>query len=150
MLANLYLEKSRGWNFTAIEPVTYDSKNRWLALPLPQNSAVVDFLYHPAAKFWADHHSTTFLTAEARADFERRKGPWLIYDAQSRSCASLLWRTIGPDLNSDPRLAEMVQWADKIDSADYESVEEALNGVAPALVLSRSLLIDGDADTANS
>jgi nanoRNase/pAp phosphatase (c-di-AMP/oligoRNAs hydrolase) len=36
----------------------------------------------------------------------------------------------------------MVYWAEKIDSASYASVEEAILGDAPALIISRSLLAE--------
>jgi hypothetical protein len=36
----------------------------------------------------------------------------------------------------------MVRWAEKIDSASYSSVEEAILGDAPALRISRSLLLE--------
>lgn len=144
VLAVRFLEKSRGWRFKTIEPVNYHLKKQWLETPLPKRSAVVDFLYHPRAEFWADHHPTTFLTEQVKADFEGRRGPGRIYDRQSGSCASLLWREMGDSLSPDPRLEEMVCWAEKIDSAAYESVQEALSEAHPALVLSRSLSIDAD------
>jgi hypothetical protein len=144
VVAILFLEKSRGWKFKTIEPVNYGLKKTWLDTSLPQRSAVVDFLYHPQAEFWADHHPTTFLTDEVKVDFEQRKGPCHIYDKQSGSCASLLWRNMGESFHADRRLEEMVRWAEKIDSAAYDSVEEALSSAHPALILSKSLAIDAD------
>jgi len=143
VLAILFLEKSRRWNFKRIEPVNYGLKKTWLDTSLPERSAVVDFLYHPHAEFWADHHPTTFLTEQVKADFEQRRGACRIYDKQSGSCASLLWRNI-ESFRGDRRLEEMVHWAEKIDSADYDSVEEVLFSAHPALILSRSLAIDAD------
>jgi hypothetical protein len=56
----------------------------------------------------------------------------------------LLWKTIGSALQPDPRLEEMVRWAEKIDSAGYDSVEEAFSNAHPALVVYRSLTIEAD------
>lgn len=142
VLAILFLEKARGWKFETIEPVNYGLKKTWLDTSLPKRSAVVDFLYHPQAEFWADHHPTTFLTDRVRADFEQRKGSFRIYDKQSGSCASLLWLNMGKSLGDDQRLKEMVHWAEKIDSAAYNSVEEAFSSDHPALILNKSLAID--------
>lgn len=145
MLATLYLEKTRGWKFRRIQPVNYHMQKEWLDTVLPRRSAVVDFLYHPQAEFWADHHPTTFLTEELRADYESGgNSAARFYDRQSGSCASLLWRKIGDALRPDSRLEEMVRWAEKIDSAGYESVEEAFSNSHPALVLYRSLAIEAD------
>ncbi len=150
VLAILFLEKTRGWRFKTLEPVNYELKDRWLATPLPGRSAVVDFLYHPQAGFWADHHSTTFLTDEAKADFEERQGPSRIYDRQSGSCASLLWReVVGLALHGASRLEEMVHWAEKIDSAGYDSVQEAISSEHPAMIISSSLAIAADREYCN-
>ncbi len=149
-LATLYLEKTRGWKFKTFQPVNYHQQKEWPDTRLPRHSAVVDFLYHPQAEFWADHHETSFLTDQLRADFEARrdksgfKDESRFYDKQSGSCASLLWREIGGTLGPDTRLEEMVRWAEKIDSAAYDSVEEAFSSSHPALVLSRSLATDAD------
>ena len=146
VLATLSLEESRGWNFKTIRPVNYGLQKEWLNTRLPRHSAVVDFLYHPQAEFWADHHPTSFLTKELQADFETRKDPYRIYDRLSGSCASLLWRTVGEPFHADQRLEEMVRWAEKIDSAAYDSVEEAFSMGHPALVLNKSLAVEADSE----
>src|SRR5579872_7540227 len=78
----------------------YHQQKEWPDTRLPRHSAVVDFLYHPQAEFWADHHETSFLTDQLRADFEARKDKSRskdesrfkdasrFYDKQSGSCAS--------------------------------------------------------------
>jgi hypothetical protein len=145
VLTTLFLEKSRRWKFKTIQPVNYSLQKEWLNTVLPKRSAVVDFLYHPKAEFWADHHPTTFLTEQLKTDFEQHKNSNLIYDRRSGSCAALLWRTVRTSFRDDQRLEEMVLWAEKIDSAAYESVEEAFSTGHPALVLNKSLAIDADA-----
>jgi len=144
VLTALFLEKSRGWKFKAIQPVNYSLQKGWLNTPLPQRSAVVDFLFHPQAGFWADHHPTTFLNDGGRAKFEQNPHRSWIYDRSSGSCAALLWRTVGKVFEADQRLKEMVDWAQKIDSASYDSVEEALSSNHAALVLNGSLAINAD------
>jgi hypothetical protein len=144
VLASSFLEKVHGWTVETLEPVNYDIKDQWLNKVLPEHSAVVDFLYHPQAEFWADHHSTTFLTTEAKADFERRRSPWLLYDKERGSCASLLWSHLCEHFSADTNFEEMVCWAEKIDSASYDSVEEAISSHHPAIVLTRSLAIEPD------
>jgi len=44
------------------------------------------------------------------------------------------------------RLEEMVDWADRIDTADYDDVNQALFGLHPALQISRSLGVDADSN----
>lgn len=135
-----FLESSQSCSLDQLIPVDYDARSGWLSRELLTPCAVVDFLYHPEAAFWADHHSTTFLTEEAKSDFERRRGPWFVYDDRSGSCALLLRNHLADSFDfRNPRYDEMVKWADKIDSARYASVEEAVLGDTPALRIRASL-----------
>ena len=106
---------------------------------------VVDFLYHPDAVFWADHHDTTFLSDALRADYERKRSPNLLNDPAASSCAQVLWRKVHRKLR-DTRFREMALWAERIDSARYGSVQEAVLGESPALRINLSLLEDSSAE----
>lgn len=147
VLAWDFLEVSQGWSIEDIYPVNYDIRPTWLSQELHKPAAVVDFLYHPQAEFWADHHVTTFLTEEANKHFERRKSPWLVFDKLSGSCALLLWSHFANAFSyRNPHYQKLVEWADKIDSAQYTSVDEAVFGRHPALQINLSLSVkDGTA-----
>lgn len=138
-----YLENHAGWQIEYRRPVNYDVGRTWTSLPLPERSAVVDFLYHPAAKFWADHHATTFL-AGASPD-PSAEGRQLLYDSSSASCAMLLWRRLGGELSDPTRYEEMALWGDRVDGARYDSVDDALFGCEPAYAINLSLLHEADA-----
>lgn len=140
------LLEQQGWVFEHFCPVNYEVREEWLSRPLNIPCAVVDFLYHTDADFWADHHLTAFVTEAARNDFARRSSPHFVYDSSSGSCASLIWRRFSPGFEADARHKELVVWADKIDAARYSSVEEALFGDAPALRISFSLMRRCDSD----
>jgi hypothetical protein len=142
-----FLETSEFWRFTAYHAVNYDQKGRWLRARLPERSAVVDFLYHPHAAFWADHHPTTFLNDHAFRQFESdraRADRFLLYDRKATSCAILLIDHLRAKLSEPDRFTEMAKWADKIDSANYSSVDEAVFGCAPALDINLALTIEAD------
>jgi hypothetical protein len=140
-----YLEAREDWDSLDLRPVNYDRKGKWLQTPLDEPAAIVDFLYHPDALFWADHHPTTFLTPAAQLDYERRKGDRQVFQPAARSCAVLLWthlhRAFG---HRNLHFEELVAWADKTDSANYQSVQEAIFGDAPALVIARALGAEDD------
>ena len=139
VLASEYLEKTAGWAIESFVPVNYDLRPTWASAPIHPLSAVVDFLYHPQAKFWFDHHATAFHPEQLRDDYEqRRKQDLLVLNRSARSCASVIWKQLHRELPE--RFASLVQWADKIDTADYVSVEEAIFGVSPALQINLSLL----------
>jgi len=104
----------------------------------------VDFLYHPQAEFWADHHLTTFLNEDSRKHFEGRQGPNLVYDERAGSCAGLLHEHLSRAFgHRNSRYEEMVRWAEKIDAARYDSVQEAILAPAPALQISTGLALGG-------
>jgi len=141
VLAWDFLENKLGWTRLALHSVNYDLKGGWLSSTLEKPCAIVDFLYHPEAEFWADHHLTAFLSDDARRDFERRKGQTLIYDDRVGSCATLLWRHLAQAFGyRNSRYAELVTWAEKTDAARYESVAEAIFPSAPALKISLGLV----------
>jgi hypothetical protein len=140
VLAWEFLEQHDGWNICDFHPVDYTLRDNWLSSDLKTPFAIVDFLYHPSAGFWADHHQTSMLTKAAEEDFERRRNEaCLLFDTRARSCASLLFRHLRRSLVDKPHFKEMVAWAEKIDSAAYSSVEEAILGDAAALRISRTL-----------
>src|SRR5215467_2006122 len=106
-LAWEFLEQQTGWSINELCPVNYAVRDKWLASELKGPCAIVDFLYHPSADFWADHHATSMLTKEAKADYQRRKASFpLFFDEQAESCASLLFRHLGQALASRPHFMD--------------------------------------------
>jgi hypothetical protein len=141
VLAAQYLKQKRGWELDEVVPVDYSERTSWVSRSLRKPAAVVDFLYHPDADFWSDHHETSFLTPELRAQFKKRRSGELFFDARALSCASVIWRNTYQSIRL-PRFREMVHWANRIDGAKYQSVEEAVLGDAPALRINFSFLRD--------
>jgi hypothetical protein len=148
VLASDFLETREDWKIRHFIGVGYESKDAWLSPTLAPRSAVVDFLYHPQAAFWADHHGTTFLTKAVRHDFEqnrRKTERRLIYNDQYTSCAKLLWDTLSQSFGYRNELySELVVWADKIDGAKYASVHEAILGDSAALRVKATLSFSSD------
>ena len=144
VLTQDFLELAQGSKVEGLIPVNYDLKNSWLSTPLTSPSAVVDFLYHPRAEFWADHHLTTFLTSEAELHFKNRKGgPYVFYEDTAGSCAGLLWRQLLDRFSYRNDFYEpLIHWAEKIDAARYDSVEEAVLGDNSALRIRSSLTFE--------
>src|SRR4051812_19537671 len=109
VLTSAYLEERKSYRQLQLHSVNYDLRERWLASELIRPCAVVDFLYHPAAQLWADHHATAFLNDETRNDYERRRGPDVVYDSNKSSCALLIWETWGKQLTTCPsHYAELI------------------------------------------
>lgn len=148
VLAWDFLETERGWDIRNLRSINYDARSSWLASNVNESCAVLDFLYHPSAGFWADHHPTTFISPETEECYNARvvrDSSSVVYNPRYGSTASLLWDRFESFFATRDRLREMMHWADKIDSARYESVEEAIFGEAPALRINYSLML-GDTD----
>src|ERR1051326_2463945 len=133
VIASDYLRNHQGWPELELQHVNYDIRAQWLEQRFEGDVAIVDFLFHPDASFWADHHPTTFLRPELRDQALASDRPFL-YDNTAGSCAGLLWRR----LPQNDRFRELVVWAEKIDAARYESVEEALGSEYPAIQITPS------------
>jgi hypothetical protein len=141
-IASDYLEQVKGFPQAQLHSVNYHLREEWLGRELLRPAAVVDFLYHPATEFWADHHPTTFLTDEVERDYEKRRGPDIFYDKAASSCAVLIWKHWGRMLpRPAPHYEELVEWTDRIDSARYKNVEETVAFDSPALQISLALMM---------
>jgi len=139
-LAAHVLMHAQGWRIRTIEPVDYSVAKSWLARKLPEKSAVVDFLYHPDAEFWADHHETSFLNRDDRSAYTvgQADGFTRLYDPTAVSCAGLIFSKYTYVLAADV-FRDMAAWADKIDGARYATVEEAVLGSGAATDINLSL-----------
>ncbi|MGB0685342.1 MAG: hypothetical protein ACPGQD_04035, partial [Planctomycetota bacterium] len=119
--------------------VNFDRTLHWEEFALGQDFAVVDFHFHQRAKYWFDHHPTTFLTPEDEAAFAPSE--FHAFDPTSPSCPPLVLRHAAEHWGYEPRahFADLAHWSDIIDAARFESVDQAIFGEDPALRLMRAL-----------
>jgi len=134
------LRSNKGLNVRC-QSVNYDQRADWENFEAGKRFAIVDFHFHPRAEYWFDHHPTTFLSPELRAQYEpSERWNW---DENSPSCPPLILRHAAEHwgYEAPERFTEMARWSDVIDAARYESVEQAVFGDAPALRITRSLTV---------
>jgi hypothetical protein len=135
-----FLEHEAGWRHVRPRGVNYGIRPWWPSLKPKCQFAVVDFLFHPRATYWADHHATTFLTDHFRRMYESRRSQNLVYDGTAPSCSKLLWEHLKRACGyRNSRFEPMVEWATKIDAAKYSSVDEAFESTHPALTINLAL-----------
>jgi len=133
--------RERGEAEVTVRSVNYDQRENWENFEQGKRFAIVDFHFHPRAEYWFDHHPTTFLTPELRAQYGlNERWNW---DEASPSCPPLIlahakehWGYEAPE-----RFVEMARWSDIIDAARYESVDQAIFGDTPALRVARALTV---------
>jgi hypothetical protein len=107
-------------------------------------NGIVDFKYSssPRLTWWFDHHQSAFLTPQDAEHYRRQTGRNFFYDPGFRSCTKLIATVAAEKFGYQAAdLAELVQWADIIDGAQYANAREAVELGAPAMKL--TLVIEG-------
>ena len=98
--------------------------------------ACVDFRFcaDPRMRWWFDHHPTAFQPPELRRIFDEQHQATWFFDPSSPSCAGLIARCLAQGWGWKPpaHLADAIEWADKIDAAQFASAEEAISLATPA------------------
>ena len=94
-------------------------------------NAILDYRFanHPRLDWYFDHHRTAFASEEDQRHFEacRDRLPYF-YDAGYSSCTQLVSDVARERYGVvDERLLPLTEWADKIDSAAFESAEAAID-----------------------
>src|SRR5688572_22189187 len=106
-----------------LTPVQYAPDLNWTEKRLAVETGIVDFLYHPEATLWIDHHATTFSSEAVRERF--RPDPFHVFAPDAASCPGVIVRL--PWFERCERWNDYVRWADIIDGAAYESPAQANN-----------------------
>lgn len=104
-------------------------------------NAIVDFKYSPSPKvtWWFDHHLSAFLTLEDQAHFEAGQADGSqtmrkFFDPNYTSCTGFIARIASTKFGMDVApLKNLIQWANIVDGAKYESAEAAVEMRDPAM-----------------
>lgn len=130
--------RSRGDDFSGYKTVNFPAPLNWADSKFRNPTIIVDFLYHPKANFWFDHHSTAFLKSDWKKNFRQTK--FRHWDPSYKSCCHLVLDRLIKDFDFKPPkyFQELANWLDKIDGAVYSSVEEAMGIKLPAIQIGLS------------
>jgi len=127
----------RGDNIISFTPINYSPalKKKWVSFKFKEPFIILDFLYHPRASWWFDHHQTSFITDKWREEFKGDKNH--AFDSTKRSACDLMAGHFKKEFNYKPPkfVADLIKWATIIDSASYKSAKEAIEGKQPAIKL---------------
>lgn len=140
------LEARRGELNVTWSGVNFDRKLDWASFGAGERFAVVDFHFHPRAEYWFDHHPTTFLCEEHRAQY--CEDDQHCFDPAAASCPPIILRHAAARWGAEPPPAhqELARWSDVIDAARYRDAAQALFGEEPALRINRALTCAPDFD----
>jgi hypothetical protein len=93
--------------------------------------------------WWFDHHQSAFLTPEDASHFEHEQSTTKFYDPGFRSCTKFIATVTEQRFGFNPApAAEMIEWADIIDGALYDSPQAAVEMKTPATKL--TMLIESN------
>lgn len=135
--------QSRGDEIEHFVPVNYHLTRQWLDEKFFAKHAlfkgrrnpaiVVDFMYHPAAAFWFDHHPTTF----KKESWKKRFKPTKFHHWNPRyvSNCHLTYAALKESFGWRPPkvLKDLIPWADMIDGAQYKNPLQTIRIKEPAL-----------------
>jgi hypothetical protein len=113
-------------------------------------NALLDYRYvaQSTLHYYVDHHATAFLTPDDRDEFDQRQtlAPTrFIYDEKAPSCATLVAQLARTHHQFDSTLhRELEKWANKIDAAQFDSVQEAIDLDSPLLRVVNTVTHFGD------
>lgn len=148
--AQSHLRKDRLNSTVLLHAVNYQLKNRWASFDLGTNSAIVDFLFHPKAAYWADHHFDPFVNEIFKQNYSENaeKQPWR-WSPDKKSCPSLLLSDLYINVSKSTRdhFSDFAYWSDIIDSAQFESAQQAMDLSNPYIALSRVISISNQIET---
>jgi hypothetical protein len=101
--------------------------------------AITDFMFHPAADIWFDHHNAPFKKEEWQKEF--KEAPFKRWQPEYKSCTHQVLDACVRELKyKAPRhIKELMKWADIIDGAGYKSARQALTLTIPAIGLTRAI-----------
>lgn len=118
----------RGDNIISFTPIDYSPtlKKNWANFRFRQPFIIVDFLYHPNASWWFDHHPTAFVDEKWQKTFTNRSTHY--FNPKAKSTCSILFSLLREKFKYNPPvfIPDLVKWADIIDSASFASAREAV------------------------
>ena len=110
-------------------------------------NAIVDFKYSPSPRltWWFDHHQSAFLTSEDAEHFHRDQSGRKFFNPEFKSCTKFLASVAESKFHFQAApLADLIEWADIIDGAQYPTPESAVKMDHPATQL--ALVIEAAPD----
>ncbi len=115
-------------------------------------NAIVDFKYSasPKVTWWFDHHQSAFLSPTDQKNFEAGQADGSqrmrkFFNPNYVSCTSLIADIAQVNFGFDTApLLELINWADIVEGARYESAKAAVEMAAPAMKL--TMVIESAAD----
>lgn len=112
-------------------------------------NAIVDFRYSSSPKltWWFDHHVSAFPSPEDEATFRADASGRKFFDPKAKSCTKFMARVLTERFGFDAsRYEDLIDWAELIDGASFDSARQAVELKEPALQIMATLEATTDHD----
>lgn len=118
--------RTRGDSVAKYVPVNFDVKKKWPRLKFARPTAIVDFIYHPKAAMWFDHHRTPFIKKEWKRSFRKSKN--FQWDTTYASCCRQVLESLERNFGYRPpaRLRALSRALDIVDGAQFRSARQTI------------------------
>jgi len=138
VFSRFYLERVRPGSELSFEGLAHQSGGRPIdeAVFTGEENAIVDFRYSQSEKltWWFDHHRSAFQQPGDEEHFRRDRSGRKFHDATRKSCTKYLADIAAQRFGFDAKpLAELIEWAEIIDGAQFPSPTVAVELAEPAL-----------------
>lgn len=148
VFSNFYLNSICGTAEFVYEGLVHHAGQLFLDVQFDgDENAIVDFKYssNPSLTWWFDHHQSAFLSPEDEAHFRADKSGKKHHDPTFTSCTKFIVEVVRSKYGFDSsHLAELIRWADIIDSAQFPDARSAVELRQPAMKL--MMVIEGIRD----
>lgn len=126
----------------SFEAIDYNHINDYYARDLYNSSCVLDFPFNPTAKWWFDHHKTSFKDNTYQKMY--KKSPYRYWNTRCKSCPTLLssfFKKFYPKyfLKMDVTYRELIKNSSMIDSALYKSPRQVYDFNNPFILFNHAL-----------
>ena len=125
------------WNYRGFDYVARDAGVSEADLD-GEDNAILDYRYTRSDRltYYFDHHATAFRTDADREAFFAGAPAMGFFEAEGSSCTKLIARVAEERFGvTIAREDDLVEWADRIDSARFDDVAEIVMSPPPALQL---------------
>jgi hypothetical protein len=115
--------------------IDYDIEPRWETLKFLNPAVIVDFLYHPRAAWWIDHHETTFMKNAWREKF--KADAQHCWDPAYPSGCGLAVKILKENFGYRPprHIVQLARALDVFDAARFRSARQAVEAKEPGILL---------------
>ncbi len=149
VFSRFYLERVRPGAQLSYQGLAHQTGGKPIdeALFTGDENAIVDFRYSQSEKltWWFDHHRSAFQQPGDEEHFRRDQSGRKFHDPARKSCTKFLAEIAARQFGFDPKpLAELIEWAEIIDGAQFPSPTVAVELAEPALQIMSVLEADRD------